>query len=91
MVPPPPNPGDRVLVSLSLKAHLHGNIGGIDWPLDVIDISGPLGFVALTKPTHAMSGLFSYGVQSVPEVDDEGNVTGYEDKLFATVTLLGVA
>jgi hypothetical protein len=47
--------------------------------------------VALTKPTHAMSGLFSYGVQSVPVVDDEGNVTGYEDKLFAKVDLLGVA
>ena len=91
MVPPPPNPGDRVLVNLSLKAHLQGDIGGIVWAHDVIDIAGPLGFVALTKPTHAMSGLFSYGVQSVPVLDDDGNVTGYEDRLFAKVILLGVA
>jgi hypothetical protein len=91
MVPSPPNPGDRVRVDLSLKANLQGNIGGIDWPPEVIDLGGLLGFVALTKPTHAMSGLFSYGVQSVPVVDDEGNVTGYEDRLFAKVDLLGVA
>ena len=91
MVPPTANPGDRVLVNLSLKAHLQGNIGGIDWASDVIDISGPLGFVALTKPNHAMSGLFSYAVQSVPVVDADGNVTGYEDRLFAKVVLLGVA
>jgi len=47
--------------------------------------------VAWTNPTHAVSGLFSHGVASVPLVDDEGLVTGYEDRLFARVVLLGVA
>ena len=73
-----------------MKAHLQGEVEGIVWPPDVIDISGALGFVAITKPTHALTGLFQYGVTSVPVVED-GLVVGYEDSLFAKVILLGVA
>jgi hypothetical protein len=91
MVPAPPAVGDRVGVALSLKAHLQGEIEGIVWAPEVIEMSGALAEVALTGTTHAVSGRFWHEVASVPIVDDDGLVTGWEDKLAAGVQLFGVA
>ncbi|HET7721247.1 MAG TPA: hypothetical protein VFK43_14880 [Acidimicrobiales bacterium] len=91
MIPPPPAAGDRVGVSLSLKAHLQGEIQGIVWPPETIEMSGPLAEVALTGATHSVSARFWHDVVSVPIVDDDGQVTGWEDKLAAGVQLFGVA
>lgn len=91
MVPALPDPGARVLVSISLKANLQGNIGGIVWPPMTIPIDGPLTFLALTEPSHAISALFSFGVTSVPVPGPDGQAIGLVDKPFAGVSLLGIA
>ena len=92
MVPPPaPGPENRVAVSISLKAHLQGEIGGIDWPPEVIDVGGYVGDIALIKQTHALSAHFTFGAVDVPDTDDDGNVTGSTTRLFAHVKLWSVS
>jgi hypothetical protein len=90
MVPPPPGTVNHVAVSVSLKAHLQGEIEGYDWPPEIIDIGGYLADIALTKPSHALSARFWYGAFDVPETDDDGNVTGWTLKLAAGVQLFSI-
>ena len=90
MVPPPPAGENRVSVSLAFKAHLQGEIGGIVWPPDVIEISGYLADVALTGLSHALSARFWYQATDVPIVDEDGQVTGWETKLAAGAQLFSI-
>jgi hypothetical protein len=90
MVPPPPAGENRVSVSLAFKAHLQGEIGGIIWSLEVIEISGYLADVALTGLSHALSARFWYQATDVPIVDESGQVTGWETKLAAGAQLFSI-
>ncbi len=90
MVPPPPAAENRVAVSLAFKAHLQGEIGGIVWPEEAIEISGYLADIALTGLSHALSARFWYQAMDVPIVDDDGQVIGWETKLAAGAQLFSI-
>jgi hypothetical protein len=90
MVPPPTGGENRVSVSLAFKAHLQGEIGGIVWPPEAIEISGYLADVALTGLSHGLSARFWYQATDVPIVDETGQVTGWETKLAAGAQLFSI-
>ena len=91
MVPPPPGAEKRVGISLSLKAHLQGEIGGIVWPYQTIDLAGQMAELAVTANQHAVSCRFWFQATDVPIVDDDGQVTGWETKLAAGVQLFSIS
>jgi hypothetical protein len=90
MVPPPPAGENRVSVTLAFKVHLQGEIGGIIWQPEVIEISGYLADVALTGLSHALSARFWYQATDVPIVDENGQVTGWESRLAAGAQLFSI-
>lgn len=90
MVPPPPGAENRVSVSLAFKAHLQGEIGGIVWPHETIDIAGYLADVALTGTSHALSARFWFQAADVPILDGDGQVIGWETKLSAGAQLFSI-
>ncbi|MFF2246568.1 hypothetical protein ACFVTM_20625 [Arthrobacter sp. NPDC058130] len=85
MIPPPPGAERRVAVSLAFKAHLQGEIGGIDWPPQVIDLDGYLADVALTGASHALTARFWFQTVDVPVPDD-----GSETRLAAGAQLFSI-
>jgi hypothetical protein len=91
MIPPPSGGENRVAVSLAFKAHLQGEIGGIVWPPDTIEVAGHLADVAMTGVNHALSARFWFQAVDVPIVDGDGQVTGWETKLAAGVQLFSIS
>lgn len=91
MVPPPVGGENRVSVSLAFKAHLQGEIGGIVWPYEVIEVAGYLTDVGITGTSHALSVRFWFQPVDVPLVDEDNQVTGWETKLAAGAQLFSTS
>ena len=72
-------------------SHLQGEIGGIVWPYQTIDLAGQMAELAVTANQHAVSCRFWFQATDVPIVDDDGQVTGWETKLAAGVQLFSIS